>query len=1046
MASVPSARALASLPRLVRRHADRVVRVALASLQAGAIAWFWPGRGLPLDDAWIHQVVARTFAQTGTLGYAPGQHGAAATSYLWAALLAPSFVVHAEPSLWALALNTAAALATGQLVFTLLERARPRAATSAEWQVASFAVTLLACASPNVLWFVCSGMEAMPFVALSLAAITAATSSLDGRTRPLVAGIAAAALALLRPEAIPLGALLAAYTLFRSRRVTCTARVAIPWAAAVALYVGSNIAKAGQALPSTLAGRRWLWFATTEGESRSDRALDFLDAWGTRLGSYTFNTSLAVIGVLAAIACYGAVRLVRSRGAERDGLRLVFTWSVFHAAFYALLLPTPGHGGRYQPLTPLLFALCVPIGAAYLIGELARIASLERVRLAWSIAIGVVPCAALAVPVATSLREANALAVAHIQTTEIGAGSFVDTLPDGDVASFDIGGIGFTARRRIYDLGGLSDAATASLLATGRLSKWLEEKRFRWIVLPESAGPALPVFDDYLTRLQLKDSAAFELVPLRVFATPHHRWEPAILATWNAAVMQVVFEVKYREPAPVRDVPLLPEQARKEIPDPARLVHRRERVVVEHMLATLAAWGVDADVKLSADGPGFVPRAEAETESPEVRPQGGRQPEGPMTEGCSLTLGYWGVDVHGCSALGTDRVRAMAYELAGHYIDVGDLGGALSVLPHVLAQAKRHDDPSFLPMLAPLQYPTPGGNRPPTMGASGYGAMLFFGVFLAMALVELAARRNLKLTRLADVVRARERSGTAVAVLLVLCLAPWTYGCRLGDAPMNGGSIFEAASAGDVEIVSRLLAHGAKADARAPDGTLPIHLAARRGHDAAATVLAAAMTRSSIDLPAGPRRRTALHDAAQSGSLETVRVLLGGGADPNKTDSFGETPLHLLARVDPPRAATIATLLLQAGATPNVEDGRGFTPVHAAAVADDVPLLRSLLEDADSRDELVSVRTPAGETALDVALRYGRDRAAEVLVENGATMRGDAWPPLHDAARMDSVARVAALLAMGADASRAFRGMTALDVARANGSSQAIALLRERER
>ncbi|MBX3217493.1 MAG: hypothetical protein KF850_36010, partial [Labilithrix sp.] len=551
----------------IRERRDLLARASLAAVQVAAIAWFSPGPGLPLDDAWIHQVVARTFAETGTLGYAPGQHGAAATSYLWAALLAVDFKLGLlEPSRWALALNGLAALASGQLLYAIVRRARAEGVAPATWDRTAFAATLLASISPNVLWFTCSGMEAMPFVALSLAAIWAATSvgagdAGDARPRSrraIVAGVAAGALALLRPEAAPLGGLLAAHALLRKRRRDLVA-IAGPWIACVAVYVGSNVVKTGHAAPSTLAGRRWLWFEMSSGLSRSDRALDYLDAWGTRLGSYTFDTSLGVVWVLIALAAYGALRLAHGSGeklvespASEDAPKLLFAWALFHSAFYALLLPTPGHGGRYQPLTPLLFALCVPLGVAFVLRELARIAGLaERARFGWLAAIAIAPWIALAAPIAGSLRHANALAVAHIQATELGAGGFVDKLPEGEIASFDIGGIGYASRRRIVDLGGLSDPKTAALLESGRIATWLEEKNVRWLVLPQSYEPTLPTFEDYRTRLHLADNAQLELEPVRVLETPFARWEPAIRATWNAAPKQVVYEVRYtKRPGP----------------------------------------------------------------------------------------------------------------------------------------------------------------------------------------------------------------------------------------------------------------------------------------------------------------------------------------------------------------------------------------------------------------------------------------------------------------------------------------------------------------
>lgn len=1056
----------------IRERRDLLARALLAAAQVAAIAWFSPGRGLPLDDAWIHQVVARTFAETGTLGYAPGQHGAAATSYLWAALLAVDFKLGLlEPSRWALVLNGLAALASGQLLYAIVRRARPDGVAPATWDRTAFAATLLASVSPNVLWFACSGMEAMPFVALSLAAIWAATSG-DAATRgaegarrrsrrAIVAGVAAGALALLRPEAAPLGGLLAAYALLR-KRPRDVAAIAGPWIASVAVYVGSNVAKTGHAMPSTLAGRRWLWFEMSSGLSRSDRALDYLDAWGTRLGSYTFDTSLGVVWVLVALAAYGALRLARGAGEELaespardDAPRLLFAWAILHAAFYVLLLPTPGHGGRYQPLTPLLFALCVPLGVTFVLRDLARIAGLaERAPFGGIAAIAIAPWIALAAPIAGSLRHANALAVAHIQATELGAGGFVDTLPEGELASFDIGGIGYAARRRVIDLGGLSDPKTAALLESGRISTWLEERQVRWLVLPQSYEPTLPTFEDYRTRLHLADNDALHLEPVRVFETPFALWDPAIRATWNAAPKQVVYEVRYTKRPGPRDVATVAPGALRAIADPTRQVRARDRVVAEHMLATLAAWDLPVDVRLSPSPPEGDTRPPAADSKAAPEADAPKLPAGP----CAIQLGWWGIAVDGCASVGDPRVlRAAAYEHAGRYLDVGDLGGALRVIPHVVAATRRRVDPGFHPPLAPLTQPLPGGVFLSPLRAGGYGLALFAAALVTALAIELAARRDLRLARLVAVVRARVPATAILTTgLMVGCAArgdavtraipdgrgavevALADGARVGDA-----ALLEAASAGDAEIVSLLVARGATLDARAPDGASPLHLAARRGHHAAVTLLATTMRASDVDATAGPRRRTALHDAVLSGSADTVSALLRAGADANKADAFGQTPLHLLATKDPLSTAALASVLLWSGADPSRADARGFTALHAAAATDDLPLVRALV----LRAPLVEAKTPGGETALDVALRYARDRAAEALLKVGATpTREGAWPPLHEAARTDALERAASLLASGVDAHRRANGKTALEIAQEHGCARVEALLRERAR
>jgi len=201
----------------------------------------------------------------------------------------------------------------------------------------------------------------------------------------------------------------------------------------------------------------------------------------------------------------------------------------------------------------------------------------------------------------------------------------------------------------------------------------------------------------------------------------------------------------------------------------------------------------------------------------------------------------------------------------------------------------------------------------------------------------------------------------------------------------------------------------------------------------------------AVDIETGPRKRTALHGAIFSGSPETVRAILRAGADANKADTFGETALHLLARAPLPQSADIARALLAGGADPRRTDARGFTVAHAAAAADDVPLLRAVLDGAaldGANTDILTRTTPSGETPLEIALRYRRDRAAEILLQAGSNPReADPWPPLHASARMDNVARASALLASGADLTRVFDGKTALEVARDCGSRRVEALL-----
>jgi ankyrin repeat protein len=296
-----------------------------------------------------------------------------------------------------------------------------------------------------------------------------------------------------------------------------------------------------------------------------------------------------------------------------------------------------------------------------------------------------------------------------------------------------------------------------------------------------------------------------------------------------------------------------------------------------------------------------------------------------------------------------------------------------------------------------------------------------------------------------------------VASLMVGCSAPETleqaaeHGPEAVEAAIaRGGNVDApgisgrtplqiAADHGDAATVARLLAHGARVDERGNDGTTPLQLASRRGASACIGLLA--HSSHELDAFAGMKRRTALHDASLAADAEGPRVLLHAGADPNARDGDGKTALHLVAAADPYRTALVAPVLLDGGADPKIQDARGFAVLHAAAFHDNPTLVRLVI--ARARESL-DVVTPLGENALDVALRWRHDAAAEALLAAGATPRfaKTALPPLHDAARCDDLLRASALVGLGADTTRVWDGKTALDLAHETKSVRVEALLR----
>ena len=72
---------------------------------------------------------------------------------------------------------------------------------------------------------------------------------------------------------------------------------------------------------------------------------------------------------------------------------------------------------------------------------------------------------------------------------------------------------------------------------------------------------------------------------------------------------------------------------------------------------------------------------------------------------------------------------------------------------------------------------------------------------------------------------------------------------------------------------------------------------------------------------------TGLMAAVKSGSLDTARQFIEGGADVNRRDHFGKTALvHAASALPAGRSHDMARLLLESDADPNTRDANDATP------------------------------------------------------------------------------------------------------------------------
>ncbi|MGH9324970.1 MAG: ankyrin repeat domain-containing protein [Vicinamibacteria bacterium] len=189
-----------------------------------------------------------------------------------------------------------------------------------------------------------------------------------------------------------------------------------------------------------------------------------------------------------------------------------------------------------------------------------------------------------------------------------------------------------------------------------------------------------------------------------------------------------------------------------------------------------------------------------------------------------------------------------------------------------------------------------------------------------------------------------------------------------------------------------------------------------------------------------------LADAASSGDLEQVRMLLEQGADVNLALGDGMTALHCAARNG---NLAIAEDLIRAGANLEAKTRLGeHTPLHAASAAGRAEVVLALL--AAGAD--VKAATTTGATPLHFAAASGSAPSVAVLLERGAdaNAKEPLWgqTPLMFAAGAGRTEAIESLLEGGADPAIAAKVVDVVerdkaDRAERRARNQRIAALRD---
>lgn len=176
----------------------------------------------------------------------------------------------------------------------------------------------------------------------------------------------------------------------------------------------------------------------------------------------------------------------------------------------------------------------------------------------------------------------------------------------------------------------------------------------------------------------------------------------------------------------------------------------------------------------------------------------------------------------------------------------------------------------------------------------------------------------------------------------------------------NASALFISSQYGHTDVVKELIDHYASVDfPRAGFNDTPLFIASQNGHVNVVRELLAS-TRADVNRRDNDSN-TALHVASEKGQLSVVQVLLQNGADPNMTNSLGNTPLHYACAVIGGNGENVVNETALVAKDVNVTANDGSTPLIWASWFGN-PRSAELLLKFNASKEL---KTNDGKTAFD---------------------------------------------------------------------------------
>jgi len=494
-------------------------------------------KGFPLDDSWIHQVVARNLARDGTLGFIPGVQSSGSSSLLWSLLLAANwkFFPWVTPEVYSGLLSVLSLIVTGCMLLSIA-RKDGLPATSC-W---IFALT--PALNGNFMFLGGVGMEHILFVTLSVIAIRLWFE--ESLRSAIACSLCLGALSLTRPEGMILAFLIVlSYKLARRSRRDVLIVISTVSVCVMATFI-VNFVTSHSWLPVTYSGRKFLYFGS-ENISLQSRMTFLLTIVKSMLHPWIkahFTIPIILTPIVPILTAVGLVRLFIE---HRLRLGFLCVWSFVLVGIYAVMLPSVSHAGRYQPLFlalnfPLLF-LGAEFAISRVFGYFANSGKMKSLQTATILGT----CILSGFYSLHLWREVVRDTTLVIESTHGKMGKLlVDSNPSQkNIAAFDIGRIGYLYGGRLIDLGGLTDSSFLPYLREHRIMDYLEDRKISYLVWPSNPDDSSGVRQIWIITPENRRG----LTKIASFCAPEDEYALSLQATWNAARCQTLYQLNSQQ-------------------------------------------------------------------------------------------------------------------------------------------------------------------------------------------------------------------------------------------------------------------------------------------------------------------------------------------------------------------------------------------------------------------------------------------------------------------------------------------------------------------